>query len=175
MIYTAKFSNLCIVSCKQKFYKFTPNNHNCALLYFSHNARERRYCDSFEYPPSPGQFSLLLERIVLSVMELYDVKDCAPVVCNDLVETSDSPGSPGPARDTQPSEKCPSEVPISNEDTERTFRRRRLISYATLCFCFFFEGWNDASFGPLLPRIQSAYGVSDSSLYVGVAVRLTET
>lgn len=102
-------------------------------------------------------------------MELHDLTDSAPVVCNDLVGTSDSPGSPGPARDTQPSEKYPSEVPISNEDTERTFRRRRHISYATLCFCFFFEGWNDASFGPLFPRIQSAYGVSISSLYVGVA------
>lgn len=46
-----------------------------------------------------------------------------------------------------------------DEETERTFRRKRLVYFATLCFCFFFEGWSDGSFGPLLPRLQSAYGV----------------
>lgn len=43
---------------------------------------------------------------------------------------------------------------------EKRWRRRHLIQYITLCWCFFLEGWNDGSTGPLLPRIQSDYGVS---------------
>lgn len=43
---------------------------------------------------------------------------------------------------------------------EKHWRRRHLIQYMTLCWCFFLEGWNDGSPGPLLPRIQSEYNVS---------------
>ncbi|KDQ09340.1 hypothetical protein BOTBODRAFT_37098 [Botryobasidium botryosum FD-172 SS1] len=33
------------------------------------------------------------------------------------------------------------------------------IAFATLCFTLFFNGWNDGSTGPLLPRMQETYGV----------------
>ena len=39
-------------------------------------------------------------------------------------------------------------------------RRKRLISFMTLYFVLFMEGWNDGTTGPLLPRIQAYYGVS---------------
>lgn len=38
-------------------------------------------------------------------------------------------------------------------------RRRRMINLATLCFDVFLNGWNDATAGPLLPRVQAYYGV----------------
>ncbi|KAI0064407.1 MFS general substrate transporter [Artomyces pyxidatus] len=43
----------------------------------------------------------------------------------------------------------------------RTPRHRRyaLIHFAALCWCFFLEGWNDGSSGPLLPAIQRHYNV----------------
>lgn len=53
------------------------------------------------------------------------------------------------------------EIKPTEDETERTNQRRRLLYFTTLCFCFFFEGWSDGSFGPLLPRLQSAYGVSE--------------
>lgn len=33
------------------------------------------------------------------------------------------------------------------------------IQFAALCWCLFLTGWNDASTGPLLPRIQDVYHV----------------
>ena len=39
-------------------------------------------------------------------------------------------------------------------------RRRSYVNFATLCLCIFFEGWNDGTTGPLLPRIQEYYHVS---------------
>lgn len=53
------------------------------------------------------------------------------------------------------------EIKPAGDETERTNQRRRFLYFTTLCFCFFFEGWSDGSFGPLLPRLQSAYGVSE--------------
>ena len=47
----------------------------------------------------------------------------------------------------------------SNSAQEKILRRRRLIQFATLCWCFILEGWNDGSTGPLLPRIQNTYHV----------------
>ncbi|TFK91514.1 MFS general substrate transporter [Polyporus arcularius HHB13444] len=38
-------------------------------------------------------------------------------------------------------------------------RRKRMINLATLCFDVFLNGWNDATAGPLLPRIQAYYGI----------------
>ncbi|KAI0325924.1 MFS general substrate transporter [Cubamyces sp. BRFM 1775] len=38
-------------------------------------------------------------------------------------------------------------------------RRKARIQFATVCWALFLAGWNDASTGPLLPRIQSVYHV----------------
>ena len=42
-------------------------------------------------------------------------------------------------------------------------RRRSLLNFVTLCIAIFFEGWNDGTTGPLLPRIQEFYHVSAPS------------
>ncbi|KAL5485314.1 hypothetical protein ACEPAI_7956 [Sanghuangporus weigelae] len=45
---------------------------------------------------------------------------------------------------------------------EKLLRRKRLIQFLVLCWTFIFEGWSDASLGPLLPSIQEFYGVKYS-------------
>ncbi|KAI5115484.1 hypothetical protein M0805_009450 [Coniferiporia weirii] len=45
-------------------------------------------------------------------------------------------------------------------DNHRIWRRRILVQFITLCWCFILEGWNDGSTGPLLPRIQEFYGIN---------------
>ena len=52
----------------------------------------------------------------------------------------------------------------NDPDIERCWRRRHLIHYVTLCWCFFLEGFNDGSTGPLLPRIQSVYNVGPKNI-----------
>ena len=39
-------------------------------------------------------------------------------------------------------------------------RLRARIQFATLCWALYLAGWNDATTGPLLPRIQKVYHVS---------------
>lgn len=38
-------------------------------------------------------------------------------------------------------------------------RLRARIQFATLCWTLYLAGWNDATTGPLLPRIQKVYNV----------------
>lgn len=33
------------------------------------------------------------------------------------------------------------------------------LHFAAICWCFFLQGWNDGTAGPLLPRMQSVYHV----------------
>lgn len=44
--------------------------------------------------------------------------------------------------------------------TARRQNRRSILHFAAVCWCFFLEGWNDGSVGPLLPVIQAHYSVS---------------
>lgn len=39
-------------------------------------------------------------------------------------------------------------------------KRKSLVHFAALCGCLFVNGWNDATTGPMLPRVQEKYGVS---------------
>ena len=41
----------------------------------------------------------------------------------------------------------------------REHKRKNLVNFATLCTIIFFEGWNDGTTGPLLPRVQEYYNV----------------
>ena len=50
-------------------------------------------------------------------------------------------------------------VPAISAAQKAVYRRKFLISFVTLCFSFFLEGWNDGTVGPLLPRIQAYYNV----------------
>ena len=49
------------------------------------------------------------------------------------------------------------DFPPSGE--EKLQKRKRLLQFLVLCWTFIFEGWSDASLGPLLPSIQEFYGV----------------
>lgn len=42
---------------------------------------------------------------------------------------------------------------------EGIYRRKSLVHFLALCGCMFVNGWNDATTGPMLPRIQEKYNV----------------
>lgn len=42
---------------------------------------------------------------------------------------------------------------------EAVYRRKSLVHFLALCSCMFVNGWNDATTGPMLPRIQEKYNV----------------
>lgn len=42
---------------------------------------------------------------------------------------------------------------------EAVYRRKSLVHFLALCGCMFVNGWNDATTGPMLPRIQEKYNV----------------
>ncbi|KAM5546065.1 hypothetical protein V8D89_000191 [Ganoderma adspersum] len=52
-----------------------------------------------------------------------------------------------------------STVPAISAAQKAVYRRKFLISFMTLCYAFFLNGWNDGTTGPLLPRFQSYYGL----------------
>ncbi|KAJ3836159.1 MFS general substrate transporter [Lentinula raphanica] len=54
------------------------------------------------------------------------------------------------------------ESPAVSAQIARKQKRRSILHFAALCWCFALEGWNDGSVGPLLPVIQSHYGVGFS-------------
>ncbi|KAE9405025.1 MFS general substrate transporter [Gymnopus androsaceus JB14] len=51
------------------------------------------------------------------------------------------------------------ESPAAASQTTRTENRRSILHFVAVCWCFFLEGWNDGSVGPLLPVIQTYYAV----------------
>lgn len=57
-------------------------------------------------------------------------------------------GSPEMEEQGRPSEKQSSK-----------YRWYARFHFAAICWCFFLQGWNDGTAGPLLPRMQSVYHV----------------
>ena len=52
-----------------------------------------------------------------------------------------------------------STVPAISASQKAVQRRKFLLTFLSLCFSVFLNGWNDGTTGPLLPRIQSYYNV----------------
>jgi len=50
-------------------------------------------------------------------------------------------------------------TPVNDLSTAQPHRVRAHMQLASLCFSLFLAGWNDATTGPLLPRIQNVYNV----------------
>ena len=63
-----------------------------------------------------------------------------------------TPTTAVPLQNSESSEPPPAQTPKQ--------ARKELIQFLALCWSIFLVGWNDASTGPLLPRVQSVYGVS---------------
>ena len=88
--------------------------------------------------------------------------------------SSVTPSQCGPDRTNHNSLSSSSEL----AQTPKQITRER-IQFLSLCWTIFLGGWNDSSTGPLLPRIQSVYGVSYLivslifvfACVVGVAIR----
>ncbi len=45
--------------------------------------------------------------------------------------------------------------------TAKAMRRQKSIQFAALCMALYMAGWSDATAGPLIPRLQEVYHVSD--------------
>lgn len=72
----------------------------------------------------------------------------------------------------QPEGETGSTMPIAavlTEEERRALRMKSRVHFGALCYCFFLEGWNDGSTGPLLPSIQKHYGVC---LYASVCLKM---
>ncbi|TBU62655.1 MFS general substrate transporter [Dichomitus squalens] len=52
-----------------------------------------------------------------------------------------------------------STVPAISAAQKAIHRRKFLLTFLTLCFSVFLNGWNDGTTGPLLPRIQAYYHI----------------
>ncbi|KAK7681380.1 hypothetical protein QCA50_015472 [Cerrena zonata] len=53
-------------------------------------------------------------------------------------------------------------VPVHPPSPTPQQRWKGRLHFFAVCFCFFLEGWNDSSTGPLLPTIQRSYNVGFS-------------
>ena len=107
--------------------------------------------------------------LVPEAIELTTVRDNTVVEEADLasVATKDvesAPGTPTPGLSGAPSTldigDGSSSAPFISGAERKRQRRKALLCFCSLCFCFFLAGWNDGSTGPLLPTIQRYYDVS---------------
>ena len=48
---------------------------------------------------------------------------------------------------------------LTSSPSLKTAARNETIALACVCWCFFLEGFNDGTLGPLLPRIQEYFGL----------------
>ena len=85
----------------------------------------------------------------------------APAKGGDVELTPSFPNSLAPSVriDDADADDVDSTVPAISAAQKAVYRRKFLISFATLCYAFFLNGWNDGTTGPLLPRFQLYYGV----------------
>ncbi|TFK46868.1 MFS general substrate transporter [Heliocybe sulcata] len=58
-----------------------------------------------------------------------------------------------------PSAVTPSVRSAGEVEYSRRYVRNGWIQFAALCWCFFLEGWNDGTTGPLIPAIQAHYHI----------------
>ncbi|PBL00129.1 MFS general substrate transporter [Armillaria gallica] len=49
---------------------------------------------------------------------------------------------------------------IVESERSKSYQRQANLQFAALCWCFFLEGWNDGTTGPLIPVIQESYHIN---------------
>ncbi|KAK0495180.1 MFS general substrate transporter [Armillaria luteobubalina] len=49
---------------------------------------------------------------------------------------------------------------IIGSERSKSYRRQANLQFAAICWCFFLEGWNDGTTGPLMPVIQESYHIN---------------
>ncbi|EIM79256.1 MFS general substrate transporter [Stereum hirsutum FP-91666 SS1] len=60
-----------------------------------------------------------------------------------------------------------------SEKQSSKYRWYARLHFAAICWCFFLQGWNDGTAGPLLPRVQSVYHIGFaivSLIFVSTAI-----
>ncbi|KZT69016.1 MFS general substrate transporter [Daedalea quercina L-15889] len=99
-------------------------------------------------------------------ISLHDHDDPIP---HSAVETSKSNAPETPQLVVSPFVSRTGEEGTGGDDEPsaaqaKVYRWRGRLHFATLCYSYFLEGWNDGTLGPLLPRIQQYYDASPGEL-----------
>lgn len=88
-------------------------------------------------------------------IELSKFPSAAAVTAQDKLQESQRDRD---VSEIKRSDEALSRPPTRHVQTPKQKRAARM-QFAALCWCMFMTGWNDASTGPLLPRIQEVYNV----------------
>ncbi|VDB91298.1 unnamed protein product [Peniophora sp. CBMAI 1063] len=132
-------------------------------LAFARNGKERvrdEHTHTFELPAlSPDAIARSRQMPPQTQIELLEQED------QYKEDLSAGPSSLVPSLRYAPSRtegEGASYPPSVHVAVARTPAHRRIarLQFATFCFSFFLEGWNDGSTGPLLPTIQAFYGLN---------------
>ncbi|TFK87362.1 MFS general substrate transporter [Polyporus arcularius HHB13444] len=132
--------------------------------------RVRRRSELARHPPLDSPPAVEPEAIELPVIKEYEHpygKDIS--FQNDVVFSSqrdDVEIAPSFPSSLAPSvlEDTDSTAPAITAAQKAVQKRKRMINFMLLCFVIFMNGWNDGTTGPLLPRIQSYYGLGFASV-----------
>jgi hypothetical protein len=116
--------------------------------------------------------SVIAEEIELSPLPRdIEEQDTASVLTKrDAVESESTAGDAealtvSAAPSLSLADETSSAVPFASPLDRKRQRRKSLLCFFALCWCFFLAGWNDGSTGPLLPTIQRYYDVRHSALH----------
>lgn len=102
-----------------------------------------RLPESYELPTIPAPASRILSRNVP-----LEAGIGSEGITSRQAGRPSGDGSPEMEEQGRPSEKQSSR-----------YRWYARLHFAAICWCFFLQGWNDGTAGPLLPRMQSVYHV----------------
>lgn len=140
------------------------------------SARNRRRSEiAFSRPPpkftihDPGSHETsLTESQAHATLRSYELSDITPPVAGRLGYVGEEDIEVGKNGKGESAGATPREPSLAYEQDEETrpsaaqrarFKKYSRIHMAALCWCFYLEGWNDGTTGPLLPRIQEFYNV----------------
>lgn len=131
------------------------------------------------YDPSSHETSLT-ESQAHATLRSYELSDITPPVTDRLGYVGEEDIEVGKNAKGDSAAATPREPSLAYEQDEETrpsaaqrakFKKYSRIHMAALCWCFYLEGWNDGTTGPLLPRIQEFYNVcfTNSLVYLCAA------
>lgn len=122
----------------------------------------------------------LTESQAHATLRSYELSDITPPAADrlgyvgeeDIEIGKDGKGESAGATPREPSLAYELDETGPSAAQRARFKKYSRIHMAALCWCFYLEGWNDGTTGPLLPRIQEFYNVSSVTcpFYLFVAI-----
>lgn len=122
------------------------------------------------YDPSSHETSPT-ESQAHATLRSYELSDITPPATDRLGYVGEEDMEVGKNGKGESAVATPREPSLAYEDEETRpsaaqrakFKKYSRIHMAALCWCFYLEGWNDGTTGPLLPRIQEFYNVRSTN------------